>query len=814
MSSAPHPRSRRAEWLALLGPLGHSRKRLLALVLAAALTAAVIIGGLLNLRIDTRPEAFLPASDPAVVQADKAAQEFGGDPIVVLLESAQPAGLFAQDQLPKLVELEGRLSQLPDVAAVFGPGTSLNQLAGASQNLVARISGERDGLMAAAEQKARAAGADETQVQRARQQSVAEFDIHYGGLLARGLPTGLPTMHNPRFVQNLVFDPDGGPRTRWKIMVPTPTTVAISIRPRADIDQGAVEGLDRAVRQAVNAAALPISKVTVSGAPALAAALGHQVRTESPYLGALALILIGACYLFLPWTARLRDRVAPLACTLGASALVLAGFGWADHPLSLGVIAFLPILIGTGSDFPAYLLSGIRHRRVAIAAVASAAGFAALAVSSLPFVRDLGIALGAGLLIAFGIAALLRVGTSFYSAEDAQTPPDTAPASDTDLPTRPDRPKGSAGSAKRGPLAVMAVVSAVALGGWVLLPQLPIQAQPDVLAGGIPAVSDAQHVEQVLGSSGEIQLILRGPNVVTPETLAWMHSAEEAVIVSYGDKLRPIASLPDLLDFLGPRPTQEEIDGGMSTLPAYLTGAVVSFDYHAAVIRLGVRLQDLHDQQRLLADLARSLPAPPPAYQAQIVGLPVAGARAYQLLSDDRYLSNSLGIILAGLVLVVGLGRTRYLAPKAVLAAVLATGWGLAATWLLGLSLTPLTVALGSLSTATACEFTVLIDTGRGHYATRRTVGVAALAASLGYLALTASHLAILRHFGLLLAATVLLSLLAAHLVVRALPRGPTHSEETAPTWAPPRKVRELAYTVAQAGRKRSPRVTRNEVSI
>lgn len=205
-------------------------------------------------------------------------------------------------------------------------------------------------------------------------------------------------------------------------------------------------------------------------------------------------------------------------------------------------------------------------------------------------------------------------------------------------------------------------------------------------------------------------------------------------------------------------------------MPSYLTGAVISPDFQTAVIRLGIRLQDLGDQQRLLDRLRSSLPQPPGGYRAEITGLPVAAAQAYGLVSHSRYLSNSLGILLAGLVLLIGL-RRRTDAARAVLAAVLATGWGLAAAWALTVPLTPMTIALGSLSTATACEFTVVLaSTRRTSSSSRRTVLVAALAACIGYAALTTSSLAVIRDFGLLLAAAVVLSFLAAHLVVRAMP--------------------------------------------
>jgi predicted RND superfamily exporter protein len=163
----------------------------------------------------------------------------------------------------------------------------------------------------------------------------------------------------------------------------------------------------------------------------------------------------------------------------------------------------------------------------------------------------------------------------------------------------------------------------------------------------------------------------------------------------------------------------------------------------------------------------------------------VAAARGFDLVSQGRYLTNLAGIVAAGLVLLVGLSWRR-VAGMAVLAAVLATGWGLAGTWLLGVPLSPLSVALGSLTTATACEFTVLLSYARrrGSGTLGRTVSVAALAALLGYLALTASQLSVIRDFGLLLAFSVGLSLLAAQLVVHLFASRDTagpESDETSP---------------------------------
>jgi hypothetical protein len=232
-----------------------------------------------------------------------------------------------------------------------------------------------------------------------------------------------------------------------------------------------------------------------------------------------------------------------------------------------------------------------------------------------------------------------------------------------------------------------------------------------------------------------------------------------------------VVSLPDLLRFLGPSPTPEQIGAAADLLPSYLLGAVATPDARSAVLSFGLELQDLGSQQRLIDDLRAKLPPVPVGYQARVSGLPVVASRGYELISGSRYLPNLAGIVAAGLVLLLGL-RRRSDAGRAVAAAVLATGWGLAVAAVFGISLSPLTIALGSLTTATACEFTVLLSDGlRQRRAGRqRTVAVAALAAALGYATLALSGLHVIREFGLLLSMTVLLSLASAHLVVRVWP--------------------------------------------
>jgi predicted RND superfamily exporter protein len=734
------------------------------MVLVAAMTAVVY--GLGQLRTDTTTASFVPSDDPSQKASLEAARSFGGDPVVVLAESKKPETLLRGEQIVKLAALEGRLSKLPDVAVVYGPGSVLNQVAGQAQNLLATISGRRDALRADAQTRAKKAGASPAGIKRATAAAATKFDARYGSLLVKGLPAGLPTLRNPSFAHAVVFDGQGQPRQQWRFVVPRPDAVAIVVRPRENLDQAATERLVKAIDGKVRTAGLETSKVTVTGMPVVAAGLGGILRHEIPVLGAVALALIGACYFLLPWVRRRRSRLLPLVATLGATSVTLAAFGWLDHPVSLGVVAFLPIVLGTGSDFPAYLVRGADRRRVIVTALAAAAGFASLAISPIPFVRDFGLALAAGVVLAVCFGLVLSR-TSYRSAAAGESSYETADLAVSARSAMPARaPLGG-----RTRVALLAAAGAVALSGWVALPHLDIEAQPEKLAKGAPALTDAEYAEGVLGAAGEVQVLVRGKNVLTPEALAWMSQVQDVTLRKFGDKLHPVASPPTLLAFLGHHPTAQQVQAGLDQLPPYLRSSVIRDDGRMAVLGFGIEFGDVGKQQQLMSDLLAALPPAPDGITVDLAGLPVVTARSYELVSSSRYLDGLVGIGAAGLVLLVGL-RRKSDALRAILAAGLATGWALSGAWLLGIHLTPLTVALGSLATATACEFTVLLGGSRGGRASlvRRSVLVAAAAATSGYLALAFSGLAVIRDFGLFLAATVLLSLLAAQLVWLLVP--------------------------------------------
>lgn len=702
---------------------------------------ALVFAGIGRLTVSTDYSAFLPDDGRSAKDLRDVANSFGGDPIVVMLETKDDNGLLAGDRLAALLSLEGTLSGLRDVAVVYGPATTLNQTAIQVQNLLASISGRRDGLRAAK-----------------RTEDLDKFERRYGSLLVRGMPAGLPTLRNDGFVRSVIYGPDGQARSQWRQFVPDANAVSVLVRPRSGLDQAGTQALVTRVERAVTAQQdLQADKVTITGVPVISASLAEQVCSELPLVGGCAVVLVGGALVLSRWRRRTSQRLLPLVPMLGAVAVSLSYFGWRGAPLSLGAVLFLPLMLGIGSYYPVYLAQSGHRRTVVTVASAAAGAFACLMLSPVQFVQDLGLAMVLGIGVTTVLALLVY----------RSVPAAPAPASSSGTPgARPRR-------VSRPVQAVLALaVAGPAVLGWLALSAVDLETSPDALLGGAVGYDDAVAVQDRMGFAGEIDIVLDGADVLTPVALDWLRTIEADVLREHGDRLQPVVSPSQLLGFLGESPSAAQIDAAMRILPSYITSAAVTVGGDRALIALGADLDDLGEQERTIQSIEARIEDVPDGYTARVTGIPVLAADGYDVLTRDRHWSNLAGIGVAGLVLAIGL-RCRSDAGRAVVAALLATGWGLLLVTLLGAALNPITVALGSLTAAVGCEFAVMLSEARrtGDGRLQRSVYIAAAVSAAGYSALSVSDLDLLRQFSATLVAAVALALAAGHLVSLTVPR-------------------------------------------
>lgn len=707
-----------------------TRLRLLLAIALVAMAGAWAAVGLSRLEVDSDLESLLPADDSAVEALDSMARQFGGDPVVVLLEGGgDPLG---SDRLPRLLELEGELAALDDVVATYGPATTLNQIALRVKQLLAELSGQRDALR-----------------QAGREKELAAFERRYGALLVQALPAGLPTLRNEDFVTSVVTNPDTGRvRAQWRQYLPQTQTVAIYLRPRENLDDRASAQLADRVHEvlAVKDAVPEGASATVTGAPVVSVGLAERLRGEVPRLALTAFAVVALVLLLVPWTPRRRWRLAPLLVMAGATAGTLATFGWRDEPLSLGAATFLPIILGLGSYYPVYL-TRTGHRRVVLAvATSSALAFAGLLLSPLPFVSELGYAVPVGLALVVGLSLL----ASWAGPASTEPAPEPGPV--------------VAWSMSRGlAVGVMLVGVVGAAVGWSVLSVVDLKTDPQQLLAGLPALEEAVVAEEALGFSAEVDVRLVGDDVLRPEALAWARTAEQQVVTRFGDRVQPVVTVSGLLSFLGEKPTVAQVRAGVAALPPYVTSAVISADEREALASYGIAWTDLAEDRDLVEKVERALPPAPAGYSVEVSGLPAAAERGYDLVDGERYKASVVALLAAAVALVALLPNRRD-ALLALLAAAVATGLSIALLVAVIGALNPLTLALGALTAAVGSEFTVLLLAARRTHdaGMRRSVMLAVLLSLGGYGVLLTSSLPVLRELGLALAGSVALSVLVA----------------------------------------------------
>jgi predicted RND superfamily exporter protein len=365
----------------------------------------------------------------------------------------------------------------------------------------------------------------------------------------------------------------------------------------------------------------------------------------------------------------------------------------------------------------------------------------------------------------------LLVGVPIVSLSVARRP------GDPEAPATPHLPSWERlARAGRLPPTVVLPLAAVGVLGWATLPFIHLETDPvRLLPPGAQSVQQAEHVRQAVGSVGELDLVVTGPDVDSPAVVAWLAGAESRLA---GRDLNPITGLPQFLTTFnyGKPPDAATTKVILDRMPVYLTQAVASPDRHLARVAFGVpRLTSVAEDQALVSRLA-GVGQPPAGYRAYPAGLAVIAASALDRLTADRV---RLTILAVGLVLAVLLVAYRRPVPAlvAVLPTVVAAGWATGLMWLVGAPETPITVLMAGVVVAFATEFGVLwlaryrseraagADPAASADAASRRVGpaIVASAAALvaGFAALAVSPVPMVRDFGLWCAGDLALATVA-----------------------------------------------------
>jgi uncharacterized protein len=784
---------------------------------------------------------------------------FGEEPVVVLAEGDLQQ-LILTPNLGRLLRLEGCLSgkvpkgakplpgpctelaAMDPVQFVVGPATFLNEA-------VIQIDQQLNRL---------AATVPPDQLREFLLRVAARYGI-----------TSAPSIGNPDFLAAIVFDLNrsrGTPKAKLAYLFPNNHSTQIILRLRPDLSDAERSRALGLIREAVYDTtprkactfkgrpqacfALHGGAYTISGAPVVIEGLAGSLKDALLILFAVA-ITVMALTLLLVFRSRLR--LLPLGVALGAAAItfgLLTAVGGSLTPASIGV---LPILIGLVVDYAIQLqarfdeavaggATGEEAARqaaarggptIAIACLATAAGFLALQLSPIPMVRGFGWLLIVGIAVGFGVALTVgfaALGTwsqaggggapplaGFFAASGGVFAKWTGRRTGRRaLPGHPLlRPERLVAFALSHSLLILGVGAVLAVIGWGVGTQIGTATDVrDLAPRSSRAIQDLDRVQGVTGVSGQLEVSVEAPDFTDPATIRWMAGFKQRVLDSGGfSGPRPscltaeVCPGPALSDFLvnpkgHERLTQREVRATLAELPAYDLEQVAPVDPktglpgHLALLSFGIRAQSLEDQQALIERVRGEVgkpgaPGGPPAgVTVRLAGLPVIAAAAASDLSSSRYWLTLAGLAAVALVLLaVYRSWRRSLLP--LVPVVMATGWSALVLWLSRIPLNPMSAALGALTIAIATEFSVILS-ARFHEERGGGLGVAealraaysrtgpavlasAVTVTAGFAVLIASDVPMLRDFGFVTVIDLAVALLG---VMVALPAALVWVEE------------------------------------
>jgi uncharacterized protein len=798
-------------------------------------------------------------SDTASYRAtQQVRRDFGEEPVVILAEGDLQR-LVLTSNLGRLLRLEGCLSgKVPKGAKpIPGPCAEL-----AAQDPVRSLAGPATFL-------------NEAVIQIDRQLSRLAATVppaHLRELLlqiaARYGITSAPSLSNPDFLAAIVFDlrrARGTPKARLAYLFPNGHAAQIILRLRPDLSEAerhrALETIRAVVRDPVarqdckfkgkpeRCFELHGGRYVISGVPVVVDAVTRALKDALLVLLGVAIVVM-ALVLLLVFRSRLR--LLPLAIALAAAALTFGLFGLAGGSLTMASIAVLPILIGLAVDYAIQLQArydealaigagpGADAARlaasgggptIAIACLATAAGFLALQLSPAPMVRSFGLLLVLGIAIAFALAFVAGFAAlSLRTEAGASGAPETrgglffAPAAWRERLAARRKTQGAEGHpallpplrrllsvAQSHPERVLGIGLALAVVGWGLGTQIDTQTDIQELAPqSIGAVRELNELQDATGVSGELDVSVSAPDLTDPATIRWMAAFKRRVLRTGGFsgtepscQRAEVCPGPALSDFVtgggltanddGPL-TRRGIRSALSQIPAYDLRQVATVNPKTglpagtALLGFGIRAQSLEDQQALIDRIRAEIGEPgtrggPPAgVEVKLSGLPVIAASAASDLSDSRYLLTLAGLLAVALVLLaVYRSLSRALVPLVPI--VMATGWSALVLWLSRIPLNPMSAALGALTIAIATEFSVILAArfrqerragrelaaalGAAYTRTGAAVLASAVTVIAGFAVLIASDVRMLREFGFVTVIDLAVALLG---VMVALP--------------------------------------------
>ena len=480
--------------------------------------------------------------------------------------------------------------------------------------------------------------------------------------------------------------------------------------------------------------------VSVSGNPAftkqMRAAMGSQMGVLIGAAMVLMVIVMGILFAYVSY------RFLPVVFVGLGLITALGLMGLAGIQLNMAVIGAFPVMIGLGIDYAiqfharldeesrkgslddaVYMTITRTGPAVMYAMLATSLGFSAMFVSTVPMIQSFGLVAMIGIMSCycislFGIPAVAHV---IHYQPKQKAPQVCYAVGDGACDTLP-APKKSSWSygqfltntsvkIAKNPVPVLLIVALIAAIGFQLDPLIPIEAnQNNFVPSNMPAKILMDKVTRVLGSVTTADFYVEGGRVTDLETIQWMKMFQDYELSHHSELTSATSIVTYIMAYNGgvmPQ-TQSELDSVIAKIPASIKDQYISGSMRGAITFGMINLQ-IPEEEDLKSKMENDITflQPPQGITLQPVGSFEIYTALIGGLSSSKDEMTYLGFALIFVFLALVYRHIHALSP--LIPIVLVVGWNSVAMYVLGISYSPLTATLGSMTIGVAAEYTILV---------------------------------------------------------------------------------------------------------
>ncbi|MCK9592133.1 MAG: hydrophobe/amphiphile efflux-3 (HAE3) family transporter [Methanoregula sp.] len=570
----------------------------------------------------------------------------------------------------------------------------------------------------------------------------------------------------------------------------------------------------------------PGVKISISGSEAFQEQMKTEMSSSMGVLigGAMVLMILVMGILF----AYASHRFLPVLFVGIGLSTAMGLMGLAGIKLNMAVIGAFPVMIGLGIDYGIQFHARLDEEArkgsldkavtvmvtrtgpaVMYAMLATCMGFIAMFISTVPMIRSFGLVAMIGVMVCF-VVSLIGIPTVAHLVNYTPKPQKTElcyAVGEGACDYVPSQTNGGSGKSARkksswsygqfltdisvkiakNPLPILLIAGMVALIGFQIDPQIPIETSENAFVpSDMPAKVQMDKVTGIIGSTSTADFIIQGSRVTDLDTIQWMKEFQDYELAHHTELTRATSIVTYILAYNGgvmPE-NQNQLIAVIEKIPAsvkksYLSGSM------EGVIRFSTIDMEMSGMNDLRVRMEKDI-----VFLQPPTGITLAPVGSFYLFTSliSGLTSSKEAMTLLGFVLVFAFLALVYRHIHAVtplVPIIFIVGWNAVAMYVLGISYTPLTATLGSMTIGVAAEYTILVmeryaeeqERLHDHIAAIQesvnkigtAITISGLATFFGFSALCLASFPIISNFGITTLIAVGFSLMGAIFIMPAI---------------------------------------------